>query len=114
MDAGSEGFIEVADTVCRQEEDAGIVLEHAKKDCSRQYRRARSTIGTIDIPATIPLREKSSLVLAARNTSASSSNRIQPHLLAKAKLVSRVFSTSLAVVPKSPTSHKRSDRFSPL
>lgn len=53
-------------------------------------------------PATSPFRLKSSFVLSARKTSASSSRRMQSHLFAKAKFVSSAFSTSDAVSPRSP------------
>lgn len=59
-------------------------------------------IATRDLPATSPFRLKSSLFLCAKKTSASSSRRMQSHLLAKVKLVSRAFSTSFAVDPRSP------------
>jgi hypothetical protein len=58
----------------------------------------------MNIPETSPLRMKSCFDLAARNTSASSSNKTQPHRLASVKCVSRAASTSEAVVPRSPDS----------
>lgn len=55
-----------------------------------------------DLPATIPFLLKSSRLLSAKNTSASSSSRMQPHLLASAKLVCKAASTSLGFDPRSP------------
>lgn len=54
------------------------------------------------LPATNPFLLKSSFVRSARNTSASSSKRMQSHLLASEKFFSRAVSTSVAVVPRSP------------
>jgi hypothetical protein len=54
------------------------------------------------VPETSPLRVKSILDRSARNTSASSRSSTQPQRLARLKDVSRAFSTSPAVVPKSP------------
>lgn len=59
-------------------------------------------IWSFNQPATSPFRLKSSFVLSARKTSASSRRRIQPHRFAMLKLISNALSTSLAVVPRSP------------
>jgi len=67
----------------------------------------RAALGGQNSPATRPFREKSLVVRLAKNTSASSMSRMHPHLLARAKFVSREDSTSLAVVPRSPSDRGR-------
>lgn len=109
MDARGEGLIEVTDAIRCQEENAGVVFQDAKEHCyvlSISERKVEQCIWqteTGDLPATSPFRLKSSLFLCAKKTSASSRRRIQSHLLAKVKLMSRAFSTSFAVDPRSPT-----------
>jgi hypothetical protein len=59
------------------------------------------------LPDTRPFLLKSSLDRAVRKTSASSNSSTQPHRLARLNEVSSAFSTSGAVVPKSPTTQRR-------
>jgi hypothetical protein len=108
MDTRGEGLIKVADAISCQEQNAGVVLQDAKEHCyvlSNSEHKVEHAFGNCngDSPATSPFRLKSSLFLCARKTSASSKRRIQSHLLAKVKLMSRAFSTSFAVDPRSPT-----------
>lgn len=56
------------------------------------------------LPETKPFLARSCGVREARNTSASSNSKMQPHRLANAKCRSRAASTSFDCVPRSPTS----------
>lgn len=102
MNPRYEGFVKITNAICGQEQYAVVVLQHTEEHYfGTELAYIWRSLGDA-LPETKPFRVKSCGVLSAKKTSASSRRRIQPQRLASAKVVFIAFSTSCAVVPRSP------------